>query len=159
MRRTCTVFAVAVGLLAAATALAATTRPALTQAQVVSGFKKQTGTTLTLDRRGSYSGHYRALVVPQSLSNIGRYGHFTIWVVTSGQEDDVTSLLSNSHTGTLGTPGAASIYWEQGATMSGTGYWLAKKRYGSNVVLWWYGSARKTDAAFRRLHHALTAIV
>ena len=126
--------------------------------RLISRFKAQTGTTLTVDRRAAYPGHYTALGVPQSVSNIGRYGHFTIWVVTSRQEEDVTSLLTNVHTGTLGTPGAASIYWEHGSTMGGTAYWLAKKRYGSNVVLWWYGSARKTDASFRRLHHALIAI-
>ena len=85
-----------------------------TPAQVVARFKALTHTTLTVDRRSSYAGHYTALGVPQSISNIGRYGRFTIFVVTSGSEEDVHSLLGDAHTGELGTPGPSAIYWEHG---------------------------------------------
>ena len=67
-------------------------------------------------------------------------------------------LLADPHTGELGTPGPPSIYWEHGTTIGGTAYWLAKKRYGADVVLWWYGSKQKIDASFQRLHRPLTAI-
>jgi len=144
---------------AAPVAMAAPLHPAtLTQAGVISAFAARTGARLIADRRASYPGHYAALSVPRSISNIGRYGHFTIWVVTSGRDEDVDALLANPHTGQLGTPGPAAIYWEHGTTIDGSSYWLAKKRYGSNLVLWWYGSAHKTDLSFRRLHRALTAI-
>lgn len=142
-----------------AAAVSASGASMLTPSQVVSRFKAQTGTTLVVDKRSSYPGHYAALGVPQSISNIGRYGRFTIWVVTSGDEDDVGQLLVDPHTGELGTPGPASIYWEHGTTIGGTEFWLGKKRYGSGIVLWWYGSERRVDATFKRLHRSLTAIV
>jgi len=129
-----------------------------TPGQVVARFKTLTGARLAVDRRSTYPGHYTALGVVQSIGNISRYGRFTVWVVTSGSEDDVTQLLADPHTGRLGTPGPASIYWEQGATIAGDQYWLAKKRYGSNLVIWWYGTAQKVDARFTRLHRALLAI-
>jgi len=149
----------AAALVLSVSALAASRPATLTQARVVSSFKRQTGTALIVDRRASYPGHYAALGVQQSISNVGRFGHFTIWVVTSAApEDAIRGLLVDPHTGELGTPGAAAIYWEHGTTIGGSDYWLAKKRYGANLVLWWYGSSRKTDASFRVLHRALTAI-
>lgn len=151
------VVALLLGAVAGGVAVSATSSP--TAAQVVVRFKALTRTTLIVDKSSAYPGHYSALSLPESISNIGRYGRFTIWVVTSGSEEDVHSLLVNSHTGELGTPGPASIYWQHNTTMGGTGYWLAKKRYGSNVVLWWYGSAQKTDSSFRRLHRPLIKIV
>ena len=48
--------------------------------------------------------------------NIGKFGRFTIYVVTSGDEEDVTRLLADGHTGVLGTPGPSTIYWESGST-------------------------------------------
>jgi hypothetical protein len=147
-----------VALTAPSAVAAAPHSAALTQAGVISAFESRTGTRLIADRRASYPRHYTALSVPQSISNIGRYGRFTVWVVTSGRDEDVDALLANPHTGQLGTPGPAAIYWEHGSTIDGSAYWLAKKRYGPNLVLWWYGSARKTDASFRRLHRALFAI-
>jgi len=157
MRRSIALVALTVTLACAAVA-AASPVASPTPGQVAARFKARTGATLLVDRRSSYAGHYTALTVPQSIGNIGRYGRFTIWVVTSGDDADVTDLLSNPHTGQLGTPGAASIYWEHGSTMDGTGYWLAKKRYGTGIVLWWYGTAQKVDARFTRLHRALLAI-
>jgi hypothetical protein len=132
----------------------------LSPAQLVSGFKAKTKarTTLAADRRSSYPGHYAAFTLPQSISNIGRYGRFTVWVVTSGSEEDVTQLLDDPHTAELGQPGAAAIAWEHGTTATGSDYWLAKKRYGANIVLWWYGAERRIDATFKRLHQPLLAL-
>ena len=158
MRRVVASIAIVVALPVFSAAVSASAGSTLSPSQVVSRFKAQTGTTLAVDKRSSYPGHYAALGVPQSISNIGRYGRFTIWVVTSGDEEDVRQLLVDPHTGELGTPGPASIYWEHGTTIGGTPFWLGKKRYGSGIVLWWYGSERRVDATFKRLHRALTTV-
>ena len=129
----------------------------LAPGQVVARFKTATGGKLLVDRRANYPGHYTALGVAQSISNIGKFGRFTIYVVTSGSEQDVDHLLADGHTGVLAAPGPSAIYWESGSTMTGDRYWLAKKRYG-NLVLWWYGTAKKIDPTFQRLHRALSAM-
>ena len=159
MRRVVASILIVVALSVLTAAVSASAGSTLTPSQVASRFKAQTGTTLAVDKRSSYPGHYAALGVPQSISNIGRYGRFTIWVVTSGDEEDVRQLLVDPNTGELGTPGPASIYWEHGTTIGGTPFWLGKKRYGSGIVIWWYGSERRVDATFKRLHRSLTAIV
>ena len=66
-------------------------------------------------------------------------------------------LLADSHTGFVETPSAGGIYWEPNSTLYGDQYWLAKKRYGQNVVLYWSTSTavKKTDATFKRLHRTL----
>ena len=157
--RTGLVIAALTLVFAGATGSAAQSSPVtLTPAQVIAKFKASTGGKLLVDRRATYPGHFIALGVVQSISNIGRYGRFTIYVVTSGSGDDVTQLLADGHTGVLGTPGPANIYWEEGSTLQGDRYWLAKKRYGANLVLWWYGTAQHVDATFKRLHKALLAM-
>lgn len=135
---------------------------AATTAQVVSRFKQLTGDKLLVNKRSSSPGHYVALDLgAPSISTRGRYGTFTVFVVTGADaEKELTSLLADAHTGQLGTPGAGNIHWEAGITLRGDRYWLAKRRYGSNVVLHWIGASgqKKTDASFRRLHKPLTAI-
>jgi len=133
--------------------------PATTQWQVTTGFKRATGEKLVVNRKASYPGHYVALDLgAQTISRKGRFGTFTVYVVSGGDvEADVTDLLADGHTGALGQPGAGNIYWESGRTVYGDRFWLAKRRYGANVVLWWIGAepVRRTDATFRRLHEAL----
>lgn len=150
-----TVFA----LVAMGPARAATTAPdtaALTPAQVIKRFETATGRKLAADARSARAGHYTALRLAKSVTNIALYGDFTIWVVAPGAlEADSRQLLTNAHTGALGTPGAAGIYWEQGSSLGGQAYWLGKKRYGANLVLWHYGTAAKVDPAFKRLHKVL----
>ena len=73
--------------------------------------------------------------------------------------DDVQRLLADGHTGLLGTPGPANIYWESGRYLGGSTFWLAKKQYGANLVLWWYGDQKKVNLAFSRLHKPLFAKV
>jgi len=158
MRASLAACALALTLAGAVEASPRSSTVALTPSQVVAKFRVSTGGKLVVDRRATYPGHFTALGVVQSISNIGRYGRFTIWVVTSGSEDDVTSLLADGHTGVIGTPGPAAIYWEEGSTLQGDHYWLAKKRYGANLVLWWYGTAQHVDATFKRLHKALMAM-
>jgi len=152
-------------LLAALVVLAVAVAPAsgataLTASRVVAGFKAATGSKLLANRQSSYPGHYTALSVAPSISNQGKYGSFVIYVV--GPNDvagDVRKLLADGHTGVLGTPGPSKIYWEGGRYLTGGRYWLAKKQYGANVVLWWYGFEKKTNVAFKRLHAALTTTV
>lgn len=127
-----------------------------TASQVIARFKAATGARLLVDAKASYPGHYTALSLPPSISNQGRFGRFTLYVVgPATATTDVPKLLADGHTGVLGTPGAARIYWESGRYLSGGTYWLAKKQYGANLVLWWFGSTKKVDAAFSRLHKPL----
>ena len=136
--------------------------PSLTPWQVTTRFKQATGDKLVVNRRSSYPGHYTALDLGAvTIAKKARYGTFTVYVVTDPDlEAQVTDLLADRHTGVLGTPGTGNIYWEAGTTIYGDDFWLAKRRYGTNVVLWWIGSqpVQKTDATFRRLHKALTKV-
>ncbi len=155
-------------LVAIGPARAATTAPhanaltqvALTQAQVIKRFEAATGKRLVVDTRSGNAGHYSALRLAKSVSNAALYGDFTLWVVAPGTlEDDIARLLTNVHTGLLGAPGAAGIYWEQGTYLGGQTYWLGKKRYGANLVVWRYGAEPKVDPSFKRLHKILLAKV
>jgi hypothetical protein len=135
---------------------AAAPTAAPTASQVVARFKAATGSTLLVDKRYSYPGHYTALSLSPSISNQARYGRFTLYVVDAGtRAEDVESLLADGHTGVLGAPGPAGIHWESGRYLSGGTFWLAKKQYGANLVLWWYGDEKKVNLAFSRLHKPL----
>ncbi len=135
----------------------------VTAAQLKSTFKKGTAQKLVVDTLRSSSGKYTAFNLGvQTGTKQARYGTFTIYLVTNPDvEGQVASLLTDPHTGQLGTPGAGGIYWEKARTMSGAEVWMAKKRYGSNVVLWWTTStpAKKTDVTFKNLHKALTPLM
>jgi hypothetical protein len=135
-------------------ALAHAAAPPLTTWQVTTRFKQATGQKLVVNRRMSYAGHYTALDLgAQTIFRKARYGTFTVYVVAGGDvEADVTDLLADGHTGVLGEPAAGSIYWESGTTVYGDRFWLAKRRYGANVVLWWIGSkpVKRTDATWAR---------
>ena len=134
----------------------------VTGRQLTTGFRKATGDRLVVNTKKGYKGHWAAYDFGfESIATKTRYGTFTVYLVTSADvEADVTDLLADGHTGRLGTPGPGNIYWEQGRTIYGDPFWLAKRRYGQNVVLWWIGSkpVKKTDATFHRLHVALTAV-
>jgi hypothetical protein len=149
--------AVLVGLVLAASPFAASTT---TAAQLTTRFKAATGVKLLPNKDASYAGHYRAFDLgPPSVATRARWGTFTVYLVTSADVDaDVTKLLSDTRTGTLGTPTPAGVYWEQGATLHGQVYWQAKRRYGQNVVVTWigYSGQKKLDGAWKRLHTALT---
>jgi hypothetical protein len=141
-------------------ALCTAAGPSLTPWQLATRFKQATGDRLVVSPRASYAGHYTALDLGvATISKKARYGTFTVYVVTGPDvEAEVTDLLADGHTGLLGTPGPGNIHWESGRTLYGDRYWLAKRRYGHNVVLWWIGNrpVRKTDATWTRLHRALT---
>jgi hypothetical protein len=148
--------AVLVGLVLAASPAAA---PTTTPAQLTARFKAATGQKLVPNQTASYAGHYKAYDVgAQSVATRARWGTFTVYLITGPDvEADVKRLLTDRRSGTLGTPTAAGIYWEQGATIQGQVYWQAKRRYGQNVVVTWIGpsSQKKLDAAWKRLHTAL----
>lgn len=145
--------AFAVSAVAVAPASGAT---ALSASQAVARFKAATGAKLLVDARASYPGHYTALTLAPSISNQGKYGRFTLYVVAPGDVSaDVRRLLADAHTGVLGQPGPSNIFWEQGRYLTGGTYWLAKKQYGANLVLWWYGTEKRVNPAFTRLHRPL----
>jgi hypothetical protein len=159
MRRTSlgVVWCVFAGLVAVAPVSAAAP---LSASQVAARFDAAAGRKPTVDRRLSRPGHYTALRLSQSVSNVALYGDFVLWVIGPATlEADVADRLADSHTGVVGVPGAAAIHWEAGTSLSGQPYFLAKKRYGTNVVLWRYGPTRKVDASFKRLHKLLTKLV
>jgi hypothetical protein len=133
---------------------------ALSASQTVARFKAATGSKLQVDKRASSPGHYTALVLAPSISNQAKYGRFTLYVVAPGATNgDVRTLLTDTHTGVLGAPGPSNIFWEQGRYLTGGTYWLAKKQYGANLVLWWYGPEKKVNAAFKRVHRPLLTTV
>jgi hypothetical protein len=150
----------AVTVLAASAAQAAAAP--VTQWQLTTRFKQATGERLVVNRKTSYPGHYLALDLgAPSIYRKARYGTFTVYLVDGPEvEADVTDLLADGHTGVLGTPGPGNIHWESGTTIYGDRFWLAKRRYGANLVLWWIGSkpVRKTDASWTRLHRALVRV-
>jgi len=152
--------AFAVAVLVAVMATAASAAPGTTATQLTTRFKQATAQKLVLNKQLTYAGHYKAYDLGvQTTAKTARWGTFTVYLVTSADvEADVTDLLSDTHTGVLGTPSAGNIYWEQGATIHGQSYWQAKRRYGQNVVVTWIGAslAKKTDASWKRLHTALT---
>ena len=158
MRRVAAALVILLALSATA-AVAQPSGPGVTAAQLQQRFKKATGDKLLVNRKISYPGHYKAYDVGvPSIARKARYGTFTIYLIAgSDLETDVEDLLADGHTGVLGTPGPSNIYWEQGSSIYGDKYWLAKKRYGANVVLWWIGAkpVMKIDRSFKRLHAAL----
>ena len=134
--------------------------PSLTAAQVTKRFQAATGRKPAVDRRLTRPGHATALRLSSSVTNTALYGDFVLWVVgPASPEADVAALLADTHTGAAGTPAAAGIVWERGTSLSGTPYFLAKKRYGANLVLWRYGPVQKVDPGFSRLHKVLTRLV
>jgi hypothetical protein len=154
-------YLVAMLALAAVTATSSIAAPSTSASQLTKRFKASTGMKLVPSSSQSYAGHYKAYDLGlQTATNRARYGTFTIFLVTASDVDgEVKSLLSDAHTGMLGTPAAGGIYWEQGVSLHGDTYWQAKRRYGQNVVLKWIGPSgtKKTDATWKRLHTALTA--
>jgi hypothetical protein len=132
-----------------------------TASQLTKRFKVASGQKLVVNRQKSYPGHYKAYDGGLQTSALkARLGTFTVYLVTAADaETEVTGLLADSHTGQLGARSAGAIYWEQGVSLYGDKYWLAKRRYGKNVVVNWIGSSgvKKTDATWKRLHKALTA--
>lgn len=156
MRRAHLRLALLAALVVSAVAVApASGATAVTASQAIARFKAATGATLIVDRGASYAGQYTALALSPSISNQAKYGRFTLHVVGAGDQAAIRSLLIDSHTGELGQPGPSNIFWEQGRYLTGGTYWLAKKQYGKNLVLWWYGSQKKVNLAFTRLHKAL----
>jgi hypothetical protein len=159
MRKPVAVFAIVAAVLAVAIPSASAEGQIASQGQVVARFAATTGEKLRVNPKLGYAGHYVALGLgTPSIVQKARYGVFTVYVVTGPDvTTEVNGLLADSHTGKVGAPGPAAIYWEAGTTLRGEHYWLAKKRYGANIVLTWIGTrdARKTEPSFTRLHRAL----
>jgi hypothetical protein len=153
MRRAVLVLALVALAVASGSSLAAPS-VAVTDTQLQKRFKAATGDTLRRDTASSYAGRYKAFSFGRypSLSMKAKYGQPTLYVVVAGDlEAAVNELLVDGHTGELGQPDAKGIYWERGITLRGDEYWLAKKRYGDNLVLWWITESEGTDRRFARL--------
>jgi hypothetical protein len=160
MRKLTALFALAALVLALGASAATEAR--VTSAQVVKRFKAATGDTLRRDRAASDPGVYEALDFGSrpSFSLTARYGQITIFVVVADDVDAaVLELLEDSHTGGLAKPDAKGIYWEEGLTLHGERTWLAKKRYGQNLVLWSLGERKRTDRRFARVDRVLAVDV
>ncbi len=146
-------------LAASAVAVAQPSATRVSGAKLQKKFRAATGEQLVVNRLRSSAGHYVGYELrTQTFASKARWGTFTVYVVTAPDpEADVTRLLADTRTGELGTP-SGGIYWEQGATLRGDVFWMAKRRYQSNVVLTWVGSkpVKKTDATWTRLHKAVT---
>ena len=110
-----------VALVLAAAPSAATTT---TSTQLTTRFKASTGEKLLVNKSTSYAGHYRAYDLGvQTPAKRARWGTFAVYLVTAADvEAEVTNLLSDTRSGVLGTPTAAGVYWEQGATLQGQVY-------------------------------------
>ena len=128
--------------------------------QLTTRWKAATGEKLVRNKQVSSAGHYVAydlgIATPAKKA---KWGTLTVYLVTGADlETEVTGLLKNPRTGMPDPKSAGGIYWEAGTSIDGTAYWLAKRRYGQNVVLKWIGpsGAKKTDAAWKRTHTALT---
>ncbi|MFN0154399.1 MAG: hypothetical protein ACKVUT_08470 [Gaiella sp.] len=127
---------------------------------VASRFHAATGVRVRPDQRLAYPGHWVALTALPSQANLGRFGTFTLYVLNGDDAaTDLHDLLADGHTGRLGAPGPGNIHWESAPLISGGTAWLAKKRYGANVVLWRYGTEKRMDRSFRELHRALVRVV
>ncbi len=81
--------------------------------QVIARFSAATGEKLRTNPRLGSPGHYIALDLgTPSISKRALYGTFTIYVVTAPDPTaTATDLLADAHTGTLGAPGPAAIFW------------------------------------------------
>jgi hypothetical protein len=154
----------AVGLAAITLAVpsgVASSETSVTAKQLITRFKAATtpSRTLRVNKPISWAGHYDALDLVNSMSVKAQFGTFRLHLITSADlETDVTALLADGHTGALGTPDARGIYWEKGTTLQGDPVWLAKKRYGKNLVAWsWLfgASGPKADPPFNRLNQIL----
>ncbi len=158
MKRLLALAALALAVSAVAAAQPSATR--VSGAQLQKKFRAATGERLVVNKLRSSPGHYMGYEIrSQTFASKARLGTFMVYLVTAPDpETDVTQLLADSRTGEPGTPTSAGIYWEQGATLRGDVFWMAKRRYQSNVVLTWIGSkpVRKTDASWTRLHKAVT---
>jgi hypothetical protein len=146
-------------LVATAVASAQPSATRVSSSQLTKRFKAATGEKLVRNKQKSYAGHYVTYDLGvQTTTRRARWGTFAIYLVTgSDVEAEVTAKLADSRTGALGPRTSAGIYWEQGTTLYGESFWMAKKRYGQNVVLTWIGSkpVKRTDATWTRLHRAL----
>jgi hypothetical protein len=88
---------------------------------------------------------------------VRRYGIFSVYVVESGNEEAVESLLRDKSTGRPLDADERGIRWERD---SQSGTWVAYTRYGENVVLAWFSGRRApaVDARWERLDRILSDV-
>ncbi len=130
---------------------------AFTAAQVERAFQEEAGRSLEQAAGADEAWEQLGFGLNPSPALQRRYGIFNVYVVEEGNDEAVTSLLSDKATGEPLGRDAEGIYWEHDS-LSGT--WIAYRRYGENVVLAWFSEsdARETDARWSRLDGILSTL-
>lgn len=128
-------------------------------AQVIERFRQAPGHPRLREASGTDAAWEQlGLGLNPSQELLGRYGTFTIYVVRSGHDEAVRSLLSSKETGKPLDEDERGIYWEYDTP---AGSWVANTRYGANVVLTWWSEQREpaTDARWERLHEMMSSLL
>jgi hypothetical protein len=124
----------------------------LTPAQVRQTFKQATGRplepTAVSDPAWDQLGY--GLDMPQSL--VDRYGIFNVYVGKPGKSASLASFFKDKDTDKPLARSTDGIYWELDSQSK---TWVAYKRYGGNVVVWFSGSKNRPASASNRLDSIL----
>ena len=122
-------------------------RARYTAAQVIQQFKTEPGSP-RLRKAAGADAAWEQLGLGLNVSErlLRRYGVFTIYVVEPGNDEAVNSLLTDKATREPLTPDGRGIYWELD-TQSGD--YVAYSKYGTNVVLAWFGGKTEPEVDMR----------
>lgn len=131
--------------------------PSFTGGQVAREFRAETGKTLREAAGTDSAWEQFSFGLNPSRDLLRAYGIFSVYVVEAGNEEAVTSLLSDKATGKPLEADEQGIRWERD---SQSGTWIAYKLYGDNVVLAWFSEAKDpvTDARWSRLDQVLSGL-
>jgi hypothetical protein len=132
--------------------------PSFTAQQVIREFEQAPGHPLLRVSRGTGAAWEQlgfGLDPPARLQN--RYGTFNVYVVEPGNDEALTSLLSNKETKEPLEADSSGVYWELD-TLAGS--YVGYKRYGANVVVAWWSETREpvADARFTRLDGLMSGL-
>ena len=85
------------------------------------------------------------------------YGTFNVYVVEPGNDEALSSLLSNKETKEPLEVDSSGVYWELD-TLAGS--YVGYKRYGANVVVAWWSETKEpvADARFTRLDGLMSGL-
>jgi hypothetical protein len=132
---------------------------AIPAAEVIEQFRQAPGGPILRKAAGTDTAWEQlGLGLNPSPELLRRYGTFTVYVVRSGRDEAVGSLLSNKETGAPLAEDERGIYWEFDTLARS---WVANTRYGGNVVLAWWNEKPEpgTDARWERLHEMMSGLL
>ncbi|MGH3033419.1 MAG: hypothetical protein ACRDON_02540 [Gaiellaceae bacterium] len=132
---------------------------AIPAAQVIERFRQAPGHPRLRTAAGADAAWEQlGLGLNASQQLLRRYGTFTVYVVRSGRDAAVRSLLSNKETRKPLEEDERGIYWEYDTLARS---WVANSRYGANVVLAWWNEKSEpgTDARWERLHEMMSSLL